>query len=111
MARPKKKLTEKVSLSAEEFDIPKAEKANIDHLFAQALLRYKHDVLADKKVKVKEISHLSLIAEEYLSCFALIGYSLQNEEVVVFNMPTQKDEAALIDLLRATFLDLAGGRP
>lgn len=110
MAVPKKKPNKTPSLSAEEVTMPKAEQINIDQLFAQALLRHKHDELKDKKLKIKEISHLSLIAEEYLSCFALIGYSLQDEKIVVFNMPTPKDEAALIDLLRSTFFDIVGNR-
>jgi len=110
MARPKKKTTDNESLSASETKLPKAEQINIDRLFAQALLRYKDEIIADKKLKIKEISHLSLMAEEYLSCFALIGYSLQNEQVVVFNMPTPKDEAALVDLLRSTFLNVASDR-
>jgi hypothetical protein len=111
MATPKKRTTKKQSSSATEDTLHKAEKINIDQLFAQALLRYKNDVIADKKIKIKEMSHLSLIAEEYLSCFALIGYSLQDEKVVVFNTPTSKDEAALVDLLRSTFMDIAGNRP
>jgi hypothetical protein len=80
-------------------------------LIEQALLRHKRDDLIDRKRNFKEVSHLALIAEEYLSSFALIGYSLQNEKVVVINMPTPKDEAALVDLLRATFVDLASNRP
>ena len=111
MATPKKKSTKKLSLSAEEIVMPKAEQINVDHLFAQALLRHKNENLADKKLKIKEMSHLALITEEYLSSFALIGYSLQDEQVVMFNMPTPKDEAALVDLLRSTFLDLASNRP
>jgi hypothetical protein len=111
MAAPKKRTTKKQSISTEEDTLPKAEKINIDRLFAQALLRYKNELIFDKKMKIKEMSHLSLIAEEYLSCFALIGYSLQNEKVVVFNTPTAKDEAALVDLLRSTFMDIAGNRP
>lgn len=91
--------------------IPSAEKINIDQMFLQALARHKNELLADKKAKLKEISHLSLIAEEYMSAFAVIGYSLQNEQVVIFNAHTPKDEAALVDLLRATFLDIANNRP
>lgn len=64
-----------------------------------------------QKQKFKDVSHLASIAEEYLSSFALIGYSLQDEKVVVLNMPTSKDEAALVDLIRATFVDLASNRP
>ena len=111
MATPKKKITKKDTLSASEIIMPKAEQININQLFEQALLRHKQDSITDKKSKLKEISHLATIAEEYLSCFALIGYSLQNEEVVIFNMPTSKDESALIDLLRVTFLDIASNRP
>jgi hypothetical protein len=91
--------------------ITKAEQIDIDHLFAQALSRYKKEEILLKKEKVKEMSHLALIAEEYLSTFALIGYSLQNEKVVIFNMPSPKDEAALVDLLRSTFIDIANNRP
>jgi hypothetical protein len=105
MAAPKK--TNKKQSS----EIPKAEKINIEHLFAQALARHNKDLIADKKSKLKELNHLALIAEEYLSCFALIGYSLQDEQVVIFNTPSSKDEAALVDLLRATFIDIANNRP
>lgn len=111
MAAPRKKRTKNISLSAEEVVIPKAEQINIDQLFAQALLRHKSEMLADKKLKVKELRHFSSIANEYLNSFILIGYSLQDEKVVLLNMPTPKDEAALIDLLRSTFLELASDRP
>ena len=112
MATPKKKSTKKQTCSAEtDHVMSKAEQINVDHLFAQALLQYKKEEVLVKKAKLKDISHLSLMAEEYLSSFALIGYSLQNEKVVVFNMPTAKDEAALVDLLRSTFLDIANNRP
>ncbi len=105
MATPKK--TNKKAVS----EIPRAEKINIEQLFAQALARHNKELIADKKSKLKELNHLALIAEEYLSCFALIGYSLQDEKVVIFNTPTSKDEAALVDLLRATFIDIANNRP
>lgn len=110
MAAPKKKTTKGKSLSADE-GLSKLEKTNVDQLLAQAFLRYKNDLIQDKKHKVKEITHLSSMVEEYLNCFVLVGYSLQDEKVVVLNMPSPKDEAALIDLLRATFLDLASERP
>ena len=102
------KAAKAAQIKAEEI---KAEQIKTEQFIAQAMLRYKNDVIAEKKIKLKEISHLSSIAEEYLSCFALIGYSLIDEKVIIFNMPTAKDEAALIDLLRSTFLDIAGNRP
>lgn len=87
------------------------EQKDLKELFNQALNRYKAEMQTEKKIKLKEISHLALIAEEYLSSFALIGYSLQNEKVVIFNTPTAKDEAALVDLLRATFVEIVSNRP
>lgn len=109
MATPKKRTAKKQDPVTNEIPISKAEKISIERLFEQALVRHKKEE-ADKKSKLKEISHLALMAEEYLSCFILIGY-LQNEEVVVFNMSTAKDEAALVDLLRSTFIDIASNRP
>jgi predicted sulfurtransferase len=88
-----------------------AEKMDAEELFAKALVRHKKELIQDKKDQIKEMSHLALIAQEYLSSFALIGYSLQDERVVMFNMPSPKDEAALVDLLRATFIDIANNRP
>jgi dimeric dUTPase (all-alpha-NTP-PPase superfamily) len=111
--KPNKKTVKKTELANTE-DLPplsKPQAIDIEHLFAEALLRYKSEQAFDKKHKLKELSHLALIAEEYLSCFALIGYSLQNEKVTIFNMPTAKDEAALVDLLRSTFIDIANNRP
>jgi hypothetical protein len=112
MAAPKKKTTKNKSLSADpDIKLTKLEKINVDQLLAQAFLRHKDDIVLDKKHKAKEMQHLSSIIEEYLNCFVLIGYSLQNEKVIMLNMPSPKDEAALIDLLRSTFLDLASDRP
>jgi hypothetical protein len=87
------------------------EKLGIEQLFEQALARHNKEVLQDKKQKHKEIDHLALMTEEYLSCFALIGYTLQGEQVSIFNANNAKDEAAVVDLLRATFLEIANNRP
>lgn len=91
--------------------ITKNEKLGIEQLFEQALARHKKEVLQDKKQKHKEIDHLALMTEEYLSCFALIGYTLQGEQVSIFNANNAKDEAAVVDLMRATFLEIANNRP
>ena len=108
---PRKKVKTQNTKSPTNDTIPAAEKININHLFAEALARHNQDKTIDKKRKLKEVSHLSLIAEEYLSSFVLIGYSLQDEQVAIFNAPTPKDEAALVDLLRFTFFDIVNNRP
>lgn len=92
-------------------DLSKAEQINVDQLIYQAFTRHKNDAALDKKQKVKELGHLGSVAEEYLSCFLLIGFSLQNEKVILQNINNTKDESALMDLLRSTFLEMAGNRP
>ena len=90
----------------------KPELTDIDNLITQAFARHRTEFLINEnKQKFKEMTHLSTIAEEYLSCFSIIGYSLQGEKVCIFSATTSKDEAALVDLLRATFLEIANNRP
>ena len=112
----KKQITEIESSNPENLSnsgvIAAPEQLNINHLLTQALSRYKNDaILQDKKDKLGELQHLSNIVEEYLSCFTLIGYTMQGEKVCLFNAATSKDEAALVDLLRATFLEIVNNRP
>lgn len=92
--------------SQEECSLSKAEQLTVNQLIAQTLIRYKNEQLQDKKQKFREVGHLAGICEEYLSSFALIGYTLEGEKVVVFNHATPKDQAALMDLLRTTFIGL-----
>lgn len=93
-------------------DVNLLEQNTIEKLILQSLTRYKKEVLADdKQQKLVELNHLGSIIEEYLSCFTVIGYSMQGEKVCLFNAPTSKDEAALVDLLRATFLEIVNNRP
>ncbi|MEY5134393.1 MAG: hypothetical protein RL709_82 [Pseudomonadota bacterium] len=113
-----KKLTKKNPLvkpkikTQKNFSEPsKAEQARVTNIVKQAVDRHKAEMLADRKAQFKEIGQLSSIAEEYLSCFSIIGYSLQGERVCIFNATTAKDEAALVDLLRSTFLDIVNNRP
>jgi hypothetical protein len=114
---PKNNLTNTTAVTASLSDeadneLNAIEKINIDRLLSQAQYRYKNDsVIADKKEKLKEVTNLGVIIEEYLSCFTLIGYTFQGEKVCIFNAKTSKDEAALVDLLRATFLEIINNRP
>ena len=100
------------AVSAEsDLPMPKIEQNNINQLITQALLRYKNEQIVDQKIKHKELSHLASICEEYMSTFALIGYSLEDERVVMLNMSNSKNEAALVDLLRSTFIEIISNRP
>ena len=98
------------SLAADTL-INKLEQLDIEQIFAQSLYRYKKEQLVDNKQKAKELDHLYNIIEEYLGCFVLIGFSLQNEKVCLFNAQNSKDEGALVDLLRSTFIEIISNRP
>lgn len=87
------------------------EQAEIEKLIAHALMRHATEQLHDSKDKLKEVGHLSSIIDEYLSCFLLVGFSLQDEKVCIFNAKTSKDEAALVDYMRATFIEIFNNRP
>jgi len=106
----KKKTKAEIIEQTDDVPMSKPEQFNIEQLISQTFLRYKAEQQLDAGIKHKEIRHLALMCEEYLSTFTLIGYSLDNEKIVVFSTPTAKDEAALVDLLRATFIDIANNR-
>jgi hypothetical protein len=95
-----------VDLSANEDNLSKVESNDVKQVIAQALIRYQHEQAFDTKQKNKELNHLVGICEEYLSSFALIGYTLEGEKVIAINHPTQKDEAALLELLRETVINM-----
>ena len=89
----------------------KIETADIEKVIAQALVRHAAEEFKDSKDKLKEVGHISAMIEEYLSCFLLVGFSLQDEKVCVFNAKNSKDEAALVDHMRATFIEIINNRP
>lgn len=110
MAARKKKQTPPLD-NSELPPLTKIEQIEVEQLITQALTRHKDELAVDKKRKLKELNHFAATAEEYLNCYLLIGFSLQNEKVILQSTTTPKDEAALMDLLRTTFLDFMGNRP
>ncbi len=104
-------LAASVDREEEALPLSKIEKINIEQVFAQALDRYKNELIDRKKDSCKELNHLSSIVEEYLSCFALIGFSLEGDKVCIFNANNARDEGALVDHLRSTFIEIASNRP
>jgi len=97
-------------MALEEHSLSDLEKININNLLSQIMLGYDADKLSPKKEKLKDVSVLSAIIEEYLSCFVLVGFSLNNEKVLIFNAQTSKDEAAVVDYLRTAFVDIMNNR-
>jgi len=99
------------SQEEELIPISRAEKINIEQMFAHALHKYKDDIIVDiKKKGEKEFGHLGSMIEEYLSCFVLVGFSLQGEKICILNANNDRDESALVDHLRSTFNDIVTNR-
>lgn len=90
--------------------MPKAEKAHINSLLAKAMDEYKSQSLS-KYESHKDMSQLTTIVDEYMSAYALIGYTLKDEQVVIFNAKTSKDDSALADLMRVAFINMIQNRP
>lgn len=109
--RPKRKQKKFEGLKKEKLELSNLDMLNIEQLYKQIENRYRDSVLLDKKLKYKEMNHLASIAEEYLSCSLIIGYSMEGEKVCILNAQNSKDEAAVADLLRSTFLDMTSNRP
>lgn len=115
--RPRKKKTdtENNSDSVDSSSIPlhmlpKAEKININEMLVKALNEYKQHN-SSKFESYKDINQLTTIIDEFLSAYALIGYTLKDEQVMIFNAKTPKDDAAIADLLRVAFINMAQNRP
>lgn len=99
-----------VSEFTDSVELSKLDKANIEQLLMQIARDYKEEELSLKKEKVKDADTLNYIIKEFLSCFILIGFTVNNEKVCLFNAATSKDESALVDYLRATFFNIVNNR-
>jgi hypothetical protein len=86
------------------------EKINIENMLAKALNEYKQSTFS-KVESHKDITQLTSIIDEFLSAYTLIGYTLKDEQVIISNAKTSKDDSALADLLRMVFMNMAHNRP
>ena len=80
----------------------------IDNLIKQAVaLYYTEETITAQKNK--DIQHLSLITEEYLKTFMILGYDITGNKVVIMNAKTSHDRDALVEHLRSTFITTVQG--
>lgn len=87
----KKKITKsKEELKNEEYkkQIQDALKANLD------------EYLKNRSLSQKQISSINSLIEEHLSCFVLVGYTVDGEPVTLINAQTQKDQDSLGTILQ-----------
>ena len=102
----RKKATKAVALSASALPVlSKSEQARIDDVVKQAFLMYYAE--ESKKASTHaDVQHLSIIAEEYLKTFMILGYDLNGEKVIIMNAKTLHDHDALVEHLRSTFISV-----
>lgn len=91
-SEPKKKSkageSKKDSSDAYREKIQKALQANLD------------DFIKNRNLNQKQISTINSFVEEHLSCFVLLGYTVDGDPVSLVNSPTQKDSDSLGTLLQ-----------
>jgi hypothetical protein len=77
----------------------------IEDLIKQAFLRFYNTSYTDK-AKEKDLDHLTLIMEEYLGCYMVLGYDLNGEKICIMNAKNAADRDALIEHLRSTLVGI-----
>ena len=84
----KKKTTKKSSEEEYKSKIQKALALQLD------------DYLKNRTLSQKQISTINSFVEEHLSCFVLLGYTVDGDPVSLLNANTQKDSDSLGTLLQ-----------
>lgn len=80
----------------------------------QALQENLDEYLKERNLNKKQISSINSFIEEHLSCFVLLGYTVDGDPVSLVNSPTQKDSDSLGTLLHkflSKYQDPPGGGP
>lgn len=91
-----KKTTPKKTTSKTEKDLDEEYKNKI----RQALQTNLDDYLKNRNLNQKQISTINSFVEEHLSCFVLLGYTVNGDPVSLVNAATQKDSDSLGTLLQ-----------
>lgn len=88
---------------------------NIDEAFKKKIQRALQDNLIEmakrKNLSQKQVSIINSFIEEHLSCFVLLGYTVNGNPVSVVNAPTQKDSDSLGTLLQKFFMKYVDAPP
>ena len=100
--RPRKKTTKKVSKKS--VDKKQEETPPEDSEFKNKIQKAIQSNLADyarkKHLSQQQVQTINSFIEEHLSCFILLGYTVNGEPVSVVNAPTQKDSDSLGTLIQ-----------
>lgn len=101
ISRPNKKQLKKdedieVSTDTENKKISDSYKKKIEAALEANLEEY----IKNRNLNQKQISTINSFIEEHLSCFVLLGYTVNGDPVSLVNAPTQKDSDSLGTLLQ-----------
>lgn len=101
ISRPRKKQLKKdedteVSTDSENKKISDSYKKKIEAALEANLEEY----IKNRNLNQKQISTINSFIEEHLSCFVLLGYTVNGDPVSLVNAPTQKDSDSLGTLLQ-----------
>ena len=66
----------------------------------QALQENLDEFIKEKNLNQKQISAINSYIEEHLSCFVLLGYTVDGSPVSLVNAPSQKDSDSLGTLIQ-----------
>ena len=107
--KPVKKETK--SIENDDLSLDDAYKKKIQKALQENLV----EVARRKNLSKKQVSVINSFVEEHLSCFVLLGYTVNGNPVSLVNAPTQKDSDSLGTLLQKFFIKYidppAGGEP
>lgn len=100
--RPRKKRVSKTS-KEEKDEIKSDEEKERDEYkekIRKALQENLDDYMKSRNLNQKQISSINSFIEEHLSCFVLLGYTVDGDPVSLVNSRTQKDSDSLGTLLQ-----------
>jgi hypothetical protein len=106
-----KKVSKKIQASELGNDVKKSNHIlgestlQIEDLIKQAFLRF-YNTTYTNKAKEKDLDHLTLIMEEYLKCYMVLGYDLNGEKICIMAAHNAADRDALIEHLRSTLVGI-----
>ena len=79
---------------------PSTEETELKEQIQQALAANLSDYVKKKNLSQKQVTVLNSFIEEHLSCFILLGYTVDGNTLTVVNASSQKDSDSLGTLLQ-----------
>lgn len=106
-AGPKKSTSKKKTMNKPAVDSHEND-SNFDEAYKKKIQKALQENLVEmakrKNLSQKQVSAINSFIEEHLSCFVLLGYTVNGNPVSLVNAPTQKDSDSLGTMLQKFFV-------